>query len=628
MNDIEQQYTHQALVNLSNRLHILETKQLAEPTAFEALGNTGAGIALTITVTDVPDAEMVLVPGVYLVIGEFEFTAGGAAGANDDGYLAEGSLRVNNTTLTDVARTGLAQLLDQNSVVRASRTQVTQCWLLTLWDYRQYVIVDNPTEWVRLHELNTIASPFVGSPIPAQPPAIGVTDLNRQPTYSMLFDGADDYYATFAGDFYVAEGTIEIWFKTSAAVVQHLVGNLTPSPPSNFTGRGAAMYVNAAGNVVAGLRTAAGAEAAVSSPLTYKDGAWHHAVMTWDATTLILYIDGTQVVSAASVTPSHGGAPATSNLAADPAGANKFNGYLDEAASYTSMFTASRVKIHYDAGLGVIHYPSTLYADDVLADLPVLWWRFNDASAPGGIVAIGAAEDSSGNNRNGTYVLNVALAQEGAIMIERDGTYNDALRIRGAIGGYVFRNNEAALQIAAGTYEIWFRNTTSGTIQHLMGNGRLDPAAYGVTMALNATGQFIGQVADAASNVRVTSPRAYNDGKWHHAVMTWDGATVRLYIDGDEVASGAYALTVAWNAYSFHIGVASTGTQYWYTGWLDEATVYDSVLSAARIKQHYLSGYSNRAWLTLAVRKTGGTGTSQLVACKLTAIQLAAASRS
>ena len=33
------------------------------------------------------------------------------------------------------------------------------------------------------------------------------------------------------------------------------------------------------------------------------------------------------------------------------------------------------------------------------------------------------------------------------------------------------------------------------------------------------------------------SPNTYNDGQWHHGVVTYDGSIVRLYIDGVQVAT-------------------------------------------------------------------------------------------
>jgi hypothetical protein len=35
----------------------------------------------------------------------------------------------------------------------------------------------------------------------------------------------------------------------------------------------------------------------------------------------------------------------------------------------------------------------------------------------------------------------------------------------------------------------------------------------------------------------ITSPSTFNDGQWHYAVVTNDGSTVGLYIDGVKVGS-------------------------------------------------------------------------------------------
>ena len=37
-------------------------------------------------------------------------------------------------------------------------------------------------------------------------------------------------------------------------------------------------------------------------------------------------------------------------------------------------------------------------------------------------------------------------------------------------------------------------------------------------------------------NYFATSPASYNDGKWHYAVVTYGGSTVRLYVDGVQVS--------------------------------------------------------------------------------------------
>jgi concanavalin A-like lectin/glucanase superfamily protein/hemolysin type calcium-binding protein len=75
------------------------------------------------------------------------------------------------------------------------------------------------------------------------------------------------------------------------------------------------------------------------------------------------------------------------------------------------------------------------------------------------------------------------------------------------------------------------------------------------------------------------------DGDWHGVVGTFDGTTVRLYVDGAEVASGTPAPTTV--AYGLPdddltLGTANCpGTSY--TGGIDDVRVYQRVLGAAEV---------------------------------------------
>ncbi len=71
------------------------------------------------------------------------------------------------------------------------------------------------------------------------------------------------------------------------------------------------------------------------------------------------------------------------------------------------------------------------------------------------------------------------------------------------------------------------------------------------------------------------------DGKWHHVAMTYDGATVRLYVDYTERGSCAYAGPIAYN--DDCNGKLSIGPNYAnsYGGWdgfIDEVRISDAAL--------------------------------------------------
>jgi hypothetical protein len=90
----------------------------------------------------------------------------------------------------------------------------------------------------------------------------------------------------------------------------------------------------------------------------------------------------------------------------------------------------------------------------------------------------------------------------------------------------------------------------------------------------------------------VQSPAGLDDATWHHVVGTYDGATLRLYLNGTLVASQADTSSIS-NGAVVTIG-SGAGPQGSYTeffyGAVDEAAVWSKALSAAEVAQLWLSG--------------------------------------
>jgi hypothetical protein len=107
---------------------------------------------------------------------------------------------------------------------------------------------------------------------------------------------------------------------------------------------------------------------------------------------------------------------------------------------------------------------------------------------------------------------------------------------------------------------------------------------------------------------RINSTTLYPiDGNtWMHVAATFDGITMRLYINGVLEASliPPAGTTIATNNLPLTIGAEDgTTASRWFMGWMDNARVYNRALSAGEIQR--LAGYQ-----TLTVSKTGtGSGT-------------------
>ncbi len=78
----------------------------------------------------------------------------------------------------------------------------------------------------------------------------------------------------------------------------------------------------------------------------------------------------------------------------------------------------------------------------------------------------------------------------------------------------------------------------------------------------------------------------FSQNEWHHVVGTYDGTTIRMYVDGVEGTPYIYTGDVANIEFYTLIG-GSCGYQYW-GGFMDEIAVYNIALSADDIQQNYL----------------------------------------
>lgn len=96
---------------------------------------------------------------------------------------------------------------------------------------------------------------------------------------------------------------------------------------------------------------------------------------------------------------------------------------------------------------------------------------------------------------------------------------------------------------AAITVETWFRGAGSpGPYAYLVSKGGEDceAASYGLYSSQNGGLAFY--VYDGSTWTRSTEADAgVWDGRWHHAAGTFDGQTVRLFVDGQQVGAGTPA---------------------------------------------------------------------------------------
>ena len=81
----------------------------------------------------------------------------------------------------------------------------------------------------------------------------------------------------------------------------------------------------------------------------------------------------------------------------------------------------------------------------------------------------------------------------------------------------------------------------------------------------------------------VSAPTAIPMDTWTHVATTYDGATLRVYINGTQMASRAMSGGIQVNADALRIGGSSYPNSF-FQGTIDEVRIYSRALSQSEIQ--------------------------------------------
>jgi hypothetical protein len=348
--------------------------------------------------------------------------------------------------------------------------------------------------------------------------------------------------------------------------------------------------------------------------------AWNHIVMTYNASggtnNLKLYVNA-KLQNQTTLT----GNIATNTLPLIIG--SGWWGALDEVVLYSSALSATEVRQRYNAFSGNL----------------IVRWKMDEGA--GLSLANANGPEYPGVLRNGVkWVASKIHDQFGSWE-----TLGNAVQFDG-VNDYIDISNSTDINYDQMTVAFWMKAATSQADTNYLvidkQHGWTSPYSGWFFQGLSSSGQLTWAICSNSGTdvcAGTTSDSSLLDNRWHYVVGTYDGATLRLYIDGRLVGTPiSYNGSGNWkNSRTVMIGASWHGggsPVRYFNGSLDEMAIFDRSLDAWEIKRRYekyslglvgrwqfdetsgttatdISGMGNNATITGPTRISSTLGTAQ-----------------
>ncbi len=447
------------------------------------------------------------------------------------------------------------------------------------------------------------------------PNGVGMSYAAGQLREGIVFDGIDD--SIDLGGVTPSVGSVSLW------VWLNRVGS-NDSYPLIYAGNDAfdgnqwswGIYVYEGALYVIDFSAGGG----INVPGTPSTGQWTHIVMVRnDGGAFKLYINGVAYSTATGV--------ATNRvLRIAKAGSYYFSGALDEIAVWSGALSAADVRTLYQrqspkfsgtftsrvisvgatspwtslswtpSSPGFKELPdqiggaqnetvanySALPTDTIMNGVVGLWHL--DGSGWSG--AAGEIADSSGHGHSGNAVAGAAS--------RTNGKFAGAAAFSGSAAINVDDGSDLRMQTM--TLAAWIQVAPGAGWREIVGKDNYqDPTrnywfglSYGYAQ-YGAAGRLVllAQKDGVNDGLVAFGTTALDDARWHHVAVTTDGATARIYVDGQEEGSTSYSGILYNGGEPILIG---GGSAWNFGGLIDELGIWSRALSAAEVQSLYLRG--------------------------------------
>jgi hypothetical protein len=227
----------------------------------------------------------------------------------------------------------------------------------------------------------------------------------------------------------------------------------------------------------------------------------------------------------------------------------------------------------------VIDSARDAYYDLVMSDHPISYWRLGDTAE--------VAKDELASH-DALFSGGIAEGQGGALATSP----NTATAFDGTDAEAQTTKSISFPNVQPFTLEIWVDETAPDTYWHFL---TCEPRVLGMPQA----GYALLQAGTGVMFERIPNPGQYDQtgttliqaNTWTHLAGVYDGTMITLYVDG--VAHQTAPAPELANGFESPVFIGAHSEGAYFSGLLDEAAIYDHVLTQQELLKHFTVAIGN-----------------------------------